>query len=234
PPRRGPRDPFPRAGRPRVRVRACRGAPGRSGAPRPARRGEPASRRSGDTPRPAGCPAPQGPSAALLASLLVRGSLAGSGRRRGGRGGGLRRLEQDVEQLAVARQQQHGLVVAKDSLIFLQLLEKRIELDILAVGLVADTVGFGVRLPLERLFACVGLGERVTIFALRVALDIRGQALPLALIVRHLLLPFAADAVEDGIADGHRVAGPAQADVHEVDAVVVAGPLLEADAGAAG
>src|SRR5262249_53384556 len=57
--------------------------------------------------------------------------------------------------------------------------------------------------------------------------DVRRLPFALALVVRRLPLALAADALVDGVVDFRRVVDAAQADVHDLDAVVGPGPVAQ-------
>src|SRR5262245_58162109 len=107
-----------------------------------------------------------------------------------------RRFEQEIEHIPVTVQQQHRFVVSQYSLILLQLLQKRTELRILAVGEVADAVGFSVGLAFNELFGGFGVGHDVAGFQLGLALDLGSEQSPLALVIGDFPGPLAADAGE--------------------------------------
>src|SRR5947209_6920069 len=117
----------------------------------------------------------------------------------------LRRLEEQVEQFAVHREQEHAAVVAEDALVLVELLEEGVELRVLAVGGVADAVGLLVGPAFLALFFGSGVGQDVADAAGGGALDVLGLLLALAAVVGHLLVALAADALEDGVADLRRV-----------------------------
>src|SRR5262249_9563506 len=77
-------------------------------------------------------------------AVLARGGAAHPRHRRAGP----RRLEQQVEDRPVGREQQQRLVLAQNALHLLQLLEEDVELRVLAMGRVADAVRLGLGLAL--------------------------------------------------------------------------------------
>src|SRR5262245_12566068 len=188
-------------------------------------------------PLPACTRAPRAAAAEALASFLgplpARHGPSGTGtarrlRRAIAHAVGTRGLKEQIEQWPMARQQQHRLVVAQDGLQLLELLQEGVELRVLTVGLVAYARGGGVGLALMRLLLVAGLGQQVALFLFRLAGDVLLLLFAFALVVGHLFLPFAADALEDLVANLDRMVEAAQADVHQVDAELLIEVLLQA------
>src|SRR5262245_48451068 len=137
----------------------------------------------------------------------LRGVAGGRRRRRPVRRRAVRSrwFQKKIEDLVLARQEQYVAGVAEQPLVRFELLHEGVELGVFCVGLVADLVGLDLGLALEDLLGGAGLRERVAGLALGLALDVLGQFGALALVVGDLLVPLAADAVEDGVADLRRV-----------------------------
>src|SRR5437870_2684215 len=128
----------------------------------------------------------------------------------------------------MTRQHEDRLVIAQDALIAGQFLEEGVEGDILALGLVADTVGLGVSLSLQALLLRPGVSQDGAGLVFRLATDVFGQLLAFALIFGDLLVALAADAVKDGTANLRRVVEAPQANVDQLDAVGPAGVITQA------
>src|SRR5205823_809513 len=98
---------------------------------------------------------------------------------------------------------------------------------VLALGVAADAVRRGVGVAAQPDGLALGPGAHLADLAVGGALDALGQALPLALVLGGLLGPLAADALEDRLAHGGGVVGPAQPDVDDLDAVLAQGGLAQ-------
>src|SRR5712692_972051 len=122
----------------------------------------------------------------------------------------------------MTREQQNGLVIAQDTLVFGQFLQKGVEAHVFALRLIPDAIGSGIGLPFQALLFGFGIRQDGTVFKLCLAADLLGKLFSFALVVDDLLLPLAADPAEDFFANLGRIIETTQPNVHEVDAIVAA------------
>src|SRR5262249_31258861 len=118
------------------------------------------------------------------------------------------------------REQQHAFI-AEDTLIFLQLFEKRVKLRVLLERLIANAVRLGVGLALNPRFLGAGFGHDFACLAVGGGADVAVSFPALVFVVGTLLAPPAAKALIDRVATRRRMAEAAQANVHNLHAIFV-------------
>src|SRR5262249_24568279 len=177
--------------------------------------GAPPSRRSAAS-RPAAAPAPRAAASAspCSAAPLVPALAAVRPGHRGPRPAQVR--EEQVEQ---ARGPDALLAVEAEFADF-ALFQLGVVVRVRADGAVEGAVGLGVGPGAGLAAAGPGLLQADADLGLGAALDVLGLGAALALLQGHLAVALADDAVEDGLAHLAGVVEPAQADVHDLDAVL--------------
>src|SRR5262245_31286025 len=98
----------------------------------------------------------------------------------------------------LARQQQNIAGLAKHLFVGFELLQERVELTVLGVGLVTDAVGLGLGFLAGQLGVRLGICPNDLRVSFGVGSDLAGLLLSGAFVLSRLPLSLAADAFEDG------------------------------------